>query len=113
VKDKQNIFAVLAVLAVLLGNWDGFTVGKHPRFGCSRVSFICTTVTLTVFIGIVSVLIGMASTSSADNYDRKDFNYRSYKLDTTIGFYTGKTCDSINIDHILSLKDAYESGARK
>jgi hypothetical protein len=55
----------------------------------------------------------MASTSSADNYDRKDFNYRSYKLDTTIGFYTGKTCDSINIDHILSLKDAYESGARK
>jgi hypothetical protein len=110
VKDKQNIFAVLAVL---LGNWDGFTVGKHPRFGCSRVSIICTTATLTVFIGIVVVLIGMASTSSADNYDRKDLNYRSYKPGTTIGFYTGKTCVSINIEHILSLKDAYESGARK
>ena len=47
----------------------------------------------------------------ADGYDRKDFNYRSYKPDTSIGFYTNKTCDLINIDHIVSLKDAYESGA--
>lgn len=47
----------------------------------------------------------------AEGYDRKDFNYRSYKPDTSIGFYTNKTCDLINIDHIVSLKDAYESGA--
>ena len=26
-------------------------------------------------------------------------------------FYTNKTCDFINIDHIVSLKDAYGSGA--
>ena len=47
----------------------------------------------------------------ADRYDRQDFNYRSYKPNTAIGFYTGKTCDFINIDHVVSLKDAYESGA--
>ena len=52
-----------------------------------------------------------ASVSIASSYDRKDFNYRSYKPNTAIGFYTGKTCDFINIDHVVSLKDAYESGA--
>ena len=52
-----------------------------------------------------------ASVSIASSYDRKDFNYRSYKPNTAIGFYTGKTCDFINIDHIVSLKDAYKSGA--
>jgi len=62
------------------------------------------------FIAIMSA-VGMASLSFADGYDRKDFNYRSYKPNTSIGFYTNKTCDLINIDHIVSLKDAYESGA--
>ena len=47
----------------------------------------------------------------ADSYDRKEFNYRSYKPNTSTGFYTNKACDFINIDHIVSLKDAYESGA--
>ena len=46
-----------------------------------------------------------------NDYDRKDFSYRSYKPNTSIGFYTNKICDFINIDHIVSLKDAYESGA--
>ena len=58
-----------------------------------------------------SIAIGIASMSFADGYDRKDFNYRSYKPNTSIGFYTNKTCDFINIDHIVSLKDAYDSGA--
>ena len=59
----------------------------------------------------VSIAIGIASMSFADGYDRKDFSYRSYKPNTSIGFYTDKTCDFINIDHVVSLKDAYESGA--
>jgi len=62
------------------------------------------------FIAIMSA-VGTASLSFADGYDRKDFNYRSYKPNTSIGFYTSKTCDFINIDHVVSLKDAYESGA--
>ena len=61
------------------------------------------------FILLVSILL--ASSVFADSYDRKDFNYHSYKPNTSIGFYTNKACDFINIDHIVSLKDAYESGA--
>ena len=60
---------------------------------------------------MISIAIGTISVSFADSYDRKDFSYRSYKPDTSIGFYTNKTCDFINIDHIVSLKDAYDSGA--
>ena len=57
-----------------------------------------------------SIAIGTASLSFADGYDRSDFNYRSYKPNTSIGFYTNRSCDFINIDHIVSLKDAYDSG---
>ena len=60
---------------------------------------------------ITSLAIGTTSLSYAEGYDRKDFSYRSYKPNTSLGFYTGKTCDFINIDHVVSLKDAYESGA--
>ena len=66
----------------------------------------------TLFLTLtVSIAIGTIPLSLAGTYDRKDFSYRSYKPNTSIGFYTGKTCDFINIDHIVSLKDAYESGA--
>jgi len=58
-----------------------------------------------------SIAIGTASLSFADGYDRSDFNYRSYKPSTSIGFYTNRSCDFINIDHVVSLKDAYDSGA--
>ena len=64
-----------------------------------------------ILIFTASIAIGTASISFADGYTRKDFNYRSYKPNTSIGFYTNKACDFINIDHIVSLKDAYESGA--
>ena len=60
---------------------------------------------------LLGICISYIPLSYADGYDRKDFNYRSYKPNTTIGFYTNKVCDFINIDHIVSLKDAYESGA--
>jgi hypothetical protein len=57
------------------------------------------------------ILLYAASASYAEGYDRKDFSYQSYKPDTSIGFYTGQPCALINIDHIVSLKDAYDSGA--
>ena len=59
----------------------------------------------------VLLLIAVIFSSFAYSYDRSEFKYKSYKPSTSIGFYTGKTCDFINIDHIVSLKDAYESGA--
>ena len=76
-------------------------------------SLLSTEVLIRTFFKIftASIAIGTASLSFADGYDRKDFNYRSYKPNTAIGFYTNKACDFINIDHIVSLKDAYESGA--
>ena len=60
---------------------------------------------------ISAIALSIVSSASAESYDRKEFNYRSYKPNASIGFYTNKTCDFINIDHIVSLKDAYESGA--
>jgi hypothetical protein len=45
-----------------------------------------------------------------DGYSRSDFNYKSYELSTSVGFYTGQTCSAIDIDHVVSLKDAYDSG---
>jgi len=66
----------------------------------------------TFFLAIIaSVAIGIVSSSFADSYGRKEFNYRSYKPNTPAGFYTNQRCDFINIDHVVSLKDAYESGA--
>lgn len=53
----------------------------------------------------------LSSVSQADGYRCSDFNYKSYKPNTSIGFYTNQSCDFINIDHVVSLKDAYDSGA--
>ena len=58
-----------------------------------------------------ALLLVATSSLAQDRYDRKDFNYQRYKPSTSIGFYTNQTCDFINIDHIVSLKDAYDSGA--
>ena len=56
-------------------------------------------------------LLSIAFAASADGYNRTDFNYQSYKPNTAIGFYTSQPCNFINIDHVVSLKDAYDSGA--
>ena len=57
--------------------------------------------------------IGSLITSAvvAGSYNRAQFYFQSYKPDTSIGFYSNQTCSSIHIDHIVSLKDAHDSGA--
>ena len=57
--------------------------------------------------------IGSLITSAivAGSYNRDSFFFESYKPNTSIGFYTNQSCDFINIDHVVSLKDAYVSGA--
>ena len=55
-------------------------------------------------------LLVTASASAQNLYSRSDFNYQSYKPKTSIGFYTGQTCSAIDIDHVVSLKDAYSTG---
>jgi len=39
------------------------------------------------------------------------FNFQTYKPATLIGSYTNQPCDSVNIDHIVDLKNIQESGA--
>ncbi len=69
--------------------------------------------TTKIVIRLAMVFILLAITQSlyaADGYSRSDFNYKSYKPNTSIGFYTGQTCSTIDVDHVVSLKDAYDSG---
>jgi len=44
-------------------------------------------------------------------YNRKAFLYKPYYPNTNIGFFTQNICTT-NIDHVVSLKDAFESGAK-
>ena len=53
----------------------------------------------------------ITSAVAAGSYNRDSFFYQSYKPNTSIGFYTNQSCDFTNIDHVVSLKDAYDSGA--
>ena len=46
----------------------------------------------------------------SSQYNRKSFQYKSYPSNTDIGFYTLSKCDT-NIDHVVALKDAHDSGA--
>ena len=69
------------------------------------------TIKIVIKRSLLVACLWLAPGVIADGYDRKDFNYRSYKPNTAIGFYTNQPCDFINIDHIVSLKDAHESGA--
>jgi hypothetical protein len=64
-----------------------------------------------IFLVILSFL-SIAPVAIGADYDRDAFYYRSYKPDTVLGTYTGQSCDSVNIDHVVSLKDAFESGAK-
>ncbi len=43
-------------------------------------------------------------------YDRDSFGFISYKSGSNRGFYTNEVCE-ISIDHVVSLKDAFHSGA--
>ena len=62
-------------------------------------------------LAIVFTLLAITqSLYAADGYSRSDFNYQSYKPKTSVGFYTGEACPSIDVDHVVSLKDAYDSG---
>ena len=64
-----------------------------------------------MYRAILPLLLIASACFSKDRYNRKDFNYHSYKLNTATGFYTNQTWDFINIDHIVRLKDAYHSDA--
>ena len=68
------------------------------------------TIATVIKLPLVLILLYVASATYGEGYDRSVFNFHSYKPNTSIGFYTGQSCDFINIDHMVSLKDAYDSG---
>ena len=62
---------------------------------------------------MIKLIIAFFLTSSSvasNNYKRSDFGYIPYFNNSKIGFYTEQQCKT-NIDHVVSLKDAFESGA--
>ena len=63
-------------------------------------------------IRLLIAFLFIFSIQSKGAYERSKFGYRSYSINYKIGFYTGKICKT-NIDHVVSLKDAYQSGANK
>ena len=48
---------------------------------------------------------------SQSKYNRQEWKYKKHTFTNTIGFYSGVICSSgIDIDHVVSLKDAHYSG---
>ena len=48
---------------------------------------------------------------SQSKYNRREWKYKKHTFTNTIGFYSGVTClAGIDIDHVVSLKDAHYSG---
>ena len=60
-----------------------------------------------------AILILISCSDEIGEYDRSEFGYKSYPSDTQIGFYTNEKCADIDIDHAVSLRDAFNSGAYK
>jgi hypothetical protein len=60
-----------------------------------------------------AILILASCNNEKGKYDRSEFGYKSYPSDTQIGFYTNEKCVDIDIDHVVSLRDAFDSGAYK
>lgn len=48
--------------------------------------------------------------SSALPYNRNLYGFKTYPVYSSRGFYTGQSCQT-SIDHVVSLKDAHDSGA--
>ena len=60
------------------------------------------------------LLLSVITCSFADSvppFNRGDFKYHNYKAYSAVGFYTATNCSSLEVDHIVSFRDAYDSGA--
>ena len=84
-------------------------MSKNPEFYQSNAINQTTKTVIRLTLALTLFVIAQ-SLYAADGYSRSDFNYQSYKPNTAIGFYTGQTCSAIDIDHVVSLKDAYDTG---
>ncbi len=58
-------------------------------------------------------ILSFALAAEGRDYEREDFGFQSYSSNSLEGYYTRKPCKLIEIDHVVSLRDAYVSGAEK
>ncbi len=65
---------------------------------------------LIIFLFLCFMSMPAYATHEKTSFHRNDWGFRSYKAETNIGFYTGQSCERIDIDHVVSLKDANHSG---
>ena len=59
---------------------------------------------------IALIFLFLFKISAEEKYNRKSFHFHSYPTETNTGYYTKKHCKT-NIDHVVSLKDAFDRGA--
>ena len=57
------------------------------------------------------LLLSAFSSSLASPFNTDSFKYHSYKAYSAVGFYTGVNCVAVEVDHIVSFRDAHDSGA--
>ena len=57
------------------------------------------------------VFWAFASNAQPESYSREEFQYKPYLSGELISFYTAVECKESEIDHVVSLKDAWDSGA--
>jgi|TARA_B110000971_G_scaffold131654_1_gene134736 hypothetical protein len=91
------------LFAGLLAFYSAFASASNDTGELAAKRYLYSQVNLGLLVGV--------GNSGKRNFSRADFGYKSYKPTSSTGFYTQKTCRFINIDHIVSLKDAYDSGA--
>ena len=60
---------------------------------------------------LCSLLFLQACSTALPEYNRDSYAFVSYSSEASIGYYSGDACEDIDIDHIVSLADAHESGA--
>lgn len=65
------------------------------------------------YIIIYFAILSCALPAEERGFSREDFSFNSYLSNTIEGYYTQQPCKSIDIDHVVSLRDAYISGADK
>ena len=58
----------------------------------------------------ITLIFFFLKLNAEERYNRNSFYFHSYPTKIDIGFYTKKYCKT-NIDHVVSLKDAFDSGA--
>ena len=61
-------------------------------------------------ISVLALLV-VSSFTNAVEYDRSQFSFRGYKTGSIVGYYINQECVAVDIDHVVSLRDAYDNGA--